>query len=85
MVDVLLDAGADINRKSSWWAGGFGVLHHTEGEHARYLIKRGARLDVHSAAHLNCPDKLIELLDADPARESARSGWDDAAAFRGYA
>src|SRR6266508_3786970 len=26
MIDVLLDAGADINVKSGWWAGGFGVL-----------------------------------------------------------
>src|SRR5579864_3466373 len=26
MVDVLLAAGADINAKSRWWAGGFGIL-----------------------------------------------------------
>ena len=25
LIDVLLDAGADINRRSGWWAGGFGV------------------------------------------------------------
>src|SRR5262249_52171643 len=27
MLDVLLAAGADLNAKSSWWAGGFGLLH----------------------------------------------------------
>ena len=26
MVDVLLRHGADINRRSDWWAGSFGVL-----------------------------------------------------------
>lgn len=28
MVDVLLRAGADINARSHWWAGSFGVLDH---------------------------------------------------------
>src|SRR5262245_46571810 len=28
LIDVLLQAGADINQKSHWWAGGFGVLDH---------------------------------------------------------
>jgi hypothetical protein len=32
MLDVLLDAGADINAKSRWWAGGFGLLHSAIGE-----------------------------------------------------
>src|SRR5204863_9455529 len=27
MLDALLEAGADINAKSRWWAGGFGLLH----------------------------------------------------------
>ena len=26
MIDVFLDAGADVNARSVWWAGGFGVL-----------------------------------------------------------
>ncbi len=53
MVDVLLEAGADINATSKWWAGGFGVLHsHTSrGEHGQYLISRGARVDAHAAAN----------------------------------
>ena len=72
LVDVLLAAGADINVKSSWWAGGFGVLHGQSGDHARYLIERGARVDAHAAAHLSLVEKLTELLDADPALVNAR-------------
>jgi len=42
MLDVLLKAGADINAKSRWWAGGFGLLDCAEPELARYAIGRGA-------------------------------------------
>ena len=27
MIDVLAEAGADLNAKSRWWAGGFGLTH----------------------------------------------------------
>lgn len=69
MIDVLLDAGADINAKSRWWAGGFGVLHwHTaRGAHGRYLIRRGAHVDAHAAANLNLAGELKKLIDADPS------------------
>ena len=30
MLDALLDAGADIDARSKWWAGGFGVLDQAE-------------------------------------------------------
>src|SRR4051812_9881360 len=52
MLDVLLDAGADINAKSNWWAGGFGLLHTAGPELAKYAIDRGAQVDVHAAARL---------------------------------
>jgi hypothetical protein len=32
MLDVLLAAGADINAKSRWWAGGFGLLQQRRAE-----------------------------------------------------
>src|SRR5262245_25104088 len=44
MVDVLLDAGADINGRSHWWAGGFGVLDSCPPPFAPYLIERGAEV-----------------------------------------
>src|SRR5262245_45213991 len=50
MLDALLDAGADINGKSRWWAGGFGLLHSAPPELARYAIERGAIVDAHAAA-----------------------------------
>ena len=42
MLDVLLDAGADLNAKSRWWAGGFGLLDWASPELAAYAIERGA-------------------------------------------
>ncbi len=52
MLDVLLDAGADINAKSRWWARGFGLLHRAGPDLAAYAIQRGAITDVHAAARL---------------------------------
>lgn len=74
LVDVLLAHGADINARSQWWAGGFGILDSVDSETAQALLKRGARLDVHSAAALGMQDKLEEFLTTDPALVHARGG-----------
>jgi hypothetical protein len=74
MLDVLLEAGADINAKSRWWAGGFGLLHSATPELAAYAIERGAVVDVHAAARLGFIDKLRELISADPELVNARGG-----------
>jgi ankyrin repeat protein len=74
MLDVLLDAGADINAKSRFWAGGFYLLDCAEPALAAYAIERGARVTVHSAARLGMPEKLRELLEADPELVHARGG-----------
>jgi ankyrin repeat protein len=74
MLDVLLEAGADINARSRWWAGGFGVLDNAAPELAAYAISRGARVDANAAAHLGMLDKLRELVDADPSLVHARGG-----------
>ena len=74
MLDVLLEAGADINGKSRWWAGGFGLLHGAEPDLAAYAIQRGAIVDVHAAARLGMIGKLCELISADPALVHARGG-----------
>ena len=50
MIDALLDAGADLNAKSRWWAGGFGVMHLASPELAAYAVERGAEVDIHAAA-----------------------------------
>ncbi len=67
MADVLLEFGADINQKSHWWAGGFGVLDQTSVEFAPYLIERGARLEAPAAARLGMIDELRAMIAADPA------------------
>lgn len=74
MLDVLLDAGADINAKSRWWAGGFGLLHSAKPELAAYAIQRGALVDAHAAARLDMLDKLRELVVANPAVVHERGG-----------
>jgi len=74
MLDVLLAAGADLNAKSRWWAGGFGLLHSANPELASYAIERGAVVDVHAAARLGMLEKLTELVAADPELVHARGG-----------
>lgn len=74
MLDVLVEAGADINAKSRWWAGGFGLLHNASPELAAYAITRGAVVDVHAAARLGLLDRLRALLSANPDLVHARGG-----------
>jgi ankyrin repeat protein len=74
LVDLLLAHGADLNLKSDWWAGGFGILEGADPETAAYLIQRGAVVDVHAAASLGMLDRLRQLVAADPALVNARGG-----------
>lgn len=74
MLDVLIDAGADINARSRWWAGGFGLLDSASPELAAYAIERGAIVDVHAAARLGLMDRLRDLITQDPAVVHARGG-----------
>ena len=74
MLEVLLEAGADINARSKWWAGGFGLLDTASPEVAASAIKRGATVTVHAAARLGMIDRLKELIAADPALVHARGG-----------
>ncbi len=73
LIDVLLDAGADIDVKSSWWAGGTSALQHAagsmlsyNGELAEYLIERDATVDAHAAAGLDMSKLLAELIHENP-------------------
>ncbi len=74
MLDVLLDAGADINARSRWWAGGFGLLDCARPELAAYAIERGAFVDAHAAARLGMIDRLRELVQHDDSVVHARGG-----------
>ncbi len=74
MLDVMLEAGADINAKSTWWAGGFGLLDQADPDLAAYAVERGAKVTVHSAARMGMFPKLRELVEANPELVHARGG-----------
>src|SRR5689334_11802454 len=73
MIDLLLHRGADVNQRSHWWAGGFGVLD-SDHELTDFLIERGATLDIHAAARRGLIDVVRTLLNADPSLAGARGG-----------
>ncbi|MGH9411913.1 MAG: ankyrin repeat domain-containing protein [Vicinamibacterales bacterium] len=76
IIDVLLAAGADINQKSHWWAGPFGVMDDAWREPwmPEFLIARGARLEIHHAVRLGMIDEVRRMLDADPGLVHGRGG-----------
>jgi ankyrin repeat protein len=74
MIDALLGAGANINARSRWWAGGFGVLDMSSAELTPYLIERGAYVDVHAAARLGMFERLKGLVESDAGLVHARGG-----------
>ncbi len=74
MVDTLLEFGADPNRKSSWWAGGFHPLYAASGAIAERLLEAGAVPDACAAAQLDRIDLLRTILRDDPSRVHERGG-----------
>ena len=74
VIDTLLELGADINARSAWWAGSFGVLDNDNHSLVPYLLERGAKVDVHAAARHGMFDKLRELVAANPEGVRARGG-----------
>lgn len=74
LVEVLLEFGADPNRRSDWWAGGWHALHSARGAVAERLLEAGAKPDACAAAHLDRPELLRNMLDADPSRVHERGG-----------
>jgi ankyrin repeat protein len=73
-IDVLLHAGADIRKRTEWWAGGFGVLDDCDPNLMNFLVERGAVVDAHGAARLGMMPKLKELVTVDPGVVHARGG-----------
>lgn len=73
-IDVLLRAGANIHKRTEWWAGGFGLLDDCDPEMVPFLVERGATIDAHAASRLGMMTKLQELVAADPGSVHARGG-----------
>lgn len=74
LINLILDLGADPNRRSDWWAGGFHALHSARGAVAERLLEAGAVPDACSAAQLDRSDLLMQMLRQDPARVHERGG-----------
>jgi ankyrin repeat protein len=74
IVDVLLEFGADPNRRSDWSLGPWHALHSARGAVAERLLAAGAVPDACAAAHLDRPDLLRRILAADPTRVHERGG-----------
>jgi ankyrin repeat protein len=78
MIQCLIDLGADLDRRSDWWAGPWSPLHCAicvgNNALAEFLLSRGATLDLHTAASLGMRMELARLLDADPSRVHERGG-----------
>ncbi len=70
LVELLLDRGADPNRKSAWWAGGFSPLTAVKPHDRTWLIpllvEHGARIDAYVAAQHGLRDELARILEHDP-------------------
>lgn len=75
LVDVLLEHGADINARSRFWAGGFGILEsNLTLDEARPLIERGARLTAWAAAGLGLAEELKAIIATSPSVVHERGG-----------
>ena len=74
LLDLLLSLGADINARSEWEYGGFGILDTVAPDKAEPLIARGARIDVWAAAHLGRLEELKALIAADSSLVNAKGG-----------
>src|SRR5262245_4318544 len=76
MIDVLLGAGADINQKSHWWAGGFHAIDNASDDRSliSFLIERGARAEIHHLVRLDLMDDVRRTLEGDPSAIRARGG-----------
>jgi len=73
MAELLLESGADINARSHWWAGSFGVLDG-ESPLVPWLIERGATVDAYAASRHGMMDRLRTLIEKDPAQVHHRGG-----------
>jgi ankyrin repeat protein len=74
LVDLLLAHGADLNARTAWEKGGFGILEQVNPNEAAPLIARGARIDIWAAANLGMMAELAALIAGDPSLVHAKGG-----------
>ena len=74
VIKILLKHGANINQRTDWWAGSFGVLDGAPTEMVPFLVDRGAKFDIHSAAEHGKAELVAEFIERDPALVNSRGG-----------
>jgi ankyrin repeat protein len=74
LIDLLLAHGADLNARTNWEKGSFGVLEQVNPDEAAPLIARGARIDIWAAANLGMMAELAALIAGDPSLVHAKGG-----------
>ncbi|MEM9250926.1 MAG: hypothetical protein AAGB29_01130 [Planctomycetota bacterium] len=74
LLDLLIEHGADVNRKSGWTAGGFGLAENHPPEVAEALLQRGVVEDIWVAVGLDRIERVRSLLDNDPSLVHAPGG-----------
>jgi Ankyrin repeat len=74
LLDLLLARGADLNARTSWEKGGFGVLEQVSPEDAAPLVARGAGIDIWAAANLGMMAELAALIAGDRFLVHAKGG-----------
>lgn len=78
LVELLIELGADPNRRSDWHMGPWSPLHcaifRGDKNLVTFLLSKGAVLDVHTASGLGDCDSVGRLLDAEPTRVNERGG-----------
>jgi ankyrin repeat protein len=75
-IEALLRAGANINQKSHWWAGGFHVLDGAWDTPwlAPFLLERGAMPEIHHLVQLEMFEEVRRMLAERPEAIHARGG-----------
>ena len=72
MLRLLVELGADVNRRSNWdmgpWSPLQSVVVDRRVELAEFLLANGAEMDVHAAAGLGRVDDVVRMLDEAPER-----------------
>jgi ankyrin repeat protein len=74
LLDLLLAHGADLNTRTGWEKGSFGVLEQVNPDEAAPLIARGARIDIWAAANLGMLAEVVALIASDPSLVHAKGG-----------
>ncbi|MEM6393227.1 MAG: ankyrin repeat domain-containing protein [Planctomycetota bacterium] len=72
--DWLVEHGADVNRKSDWGPGGFGLAEDQPSEVALAMLERGVVEDIWVAVGLDRLDRVRAILDGDASLVTARGG-----------